>query len=102
MCMRQGFGFQGAIGFPIDNARDFVYSEHMDELLSRITMEPGKCAGRPCIRGMRIRVMDILDMLAAGMSHEEILADFPYLEKEDIIASLTFASRRMDFTRLAS
>lgn len=74
----------------------------MTDLLERITMEPGKCGGRPCIRGMRIRVMDILDMLAAGMTNDEILEDYPFLEKEDITAALTFASRRMDFIRVAS
>ncbi len=73
----------------------------MEQLLERITMEPGKCGGKPCIRGMRIRVMDVLDMMAAGMSEDEILADFPYLERDDIKASLVFASRRMEFTRAA-
>ena len=55
-----------------------------NELLNRITIEPGKCGGRPCIREMRIRVQDILDMLAAGASDEEILRDYPYLERDDI------------------
>jgi len=73
----------------------------MEQLLGRITMEPGKCGGKPCIRGMRIRVMDVLDMLAAGMTEDEILDDFPYLERDDIKASLVFASRRMEFTRAA-
>jgi len=73
----------------------------MEQLLERITMEPGKCGGKPCIRGMRIRVMDVLDMLASGMSEDEILDDFPYLERDDIKASLVFASRRMEFTRAA-
>ena len=73
----------------------------MEQLLERITMEPGKCGGKPCIRGMRIRVMDVLDMLAAGMTEDEILDDFPYLERDDIKASLVFASRRMEFTRAA-
>jgi len=73
----------------------------MENLLRRITMEPGKCGGRPCIRGMRIRVMDILEMLANGVTDMEILADFPYLEIEDIKASLLFASRRMEFAKAA-
>ena len=60
-------------------------------LLKRITVETGKCGGKPCIRGMRVRVIDILDMLAARMSREEILADFPYLENEDIDAALVYA-----------
>ena len=58
------------------------------ELLNRITSNPRQCGGRPCIRGMRIRVKDVLDMLAGGASEEEILADFPYLEPDDIRASL--------------
>src|SRR5215218_2818229 len=56
------------------------------ELLNRITSNPRQCGGRPCIRGMRIRVKDVLDMLAGGASEEEILADFPYLEPDDIRA----------------
>jgi len=62
------------------------------DLLQRITVEPGKCGGRPCIRGMRIRVQDILDMLAAGISEEEILRDYPYLERDDIHAAITYAA----------
>src|SRR2546427_12817277 len=54
------------------------------KLLERITVEPNKCGGRPCIRGLRIRVTDMLGMLAEGVSHEEILRDFPYLEPDDI------------------
>jgi uncharacterized protein (DUF433 family) len=64
----------------------------MSELLDRITIEEGKCGGRPCIRGMRIRVQDVLELLAAGASHEEILADYPYLEADDIRASLAYAA----------
>jgi uncharacterized protein (DUF433 family) len=66
------------------------------ELLKRITIEPGKCGGRPCIRGMRMRVVDILDLLSAGASHEEILRDYPYLEREDILAAIEYAARQMD------
>ncbi len=66
------------------------------KLLERITMEPGKCGGRPCIRGMRIRVTDILGMLAEGVSHEQILSDFPYLEPDDIKAALAYAARQAD------
>ena len=57
-----------------------------------VTAEPDKMGGRPCIRGMRIRVQDILEMLAGGMSNETILADFDYLELDDIRASLAFAA----------
>jgi len=64
----------------------------MTELLSRITIRPEQCHGRPCIRGMRVRVSDVLEMLAAGTSNEEILADFPDLEPDDIRASLTYAA----------
>ncbi len=64
--------------------------------LDRITVETGKCGGRPCIRGLRVRVKDILEMLAAGMSHDEILQDFPYLEAEDITASLEYAASQAD------
>jgi uncharacterized protein (DUF433 family) len=59
-----------------------------------ITMEPGKRGGKPCIRGMRIAVYDVLEYLASGMSEQEILSDFPYLTKEDILASLSFAATR--------
>ena len=59
-----------------------------------ITIEPGKRGGKPCIRGMRITVYDVLDYLASGMSHEEILSDFPYLTDEDILASLAYAADR--------
>jgi len=59
-----------------------------------ITMEPGKRGGKPCIRGMRITVYDVLEYLASGMSEQEILKDFPYLTKEDILACLSFAATR--------
>ncbi len=59
-----------------------------------ITLEPGKRGGKPCIRGMRITVYDVLSYLAAGMTQQEILADFPYLTEEDILASLSYAAAR--------
>lgn len=59
-----------------------------------ITIEPGKRGGKPCIRGMRITVYDILEYLASGMTQPEILADFPYLNQEDILACLSFAAQR--------
>ena len=59
-----------------------------------ITIEPGKCGGKPCIRGMRITVSDVLGYLASGMSEDEILRDFPYLTREDIRACLAFAADR--------
>jgi uncharacterized protein (DUF433 family) len=74
----------------------------MIQFSERITVESGKCGGRPCIRGMRIRVIDILDMLASGASREEILADFPDLESEDIDASLRYASRQLNHPVVAA
>jgi uncharacterized protein (DUF433 family) len=62
------------------------------DLLRRITIESGKCGGRPCIRSMRIRVQDILDMLAAGTSEDDILRDYPYLERDDIRAAVAYAA----------
>lgn len=64
--------------------------------LDRITTRSDQCGGKPCIRGMRIRVKDVLDLLASGASHAEILKDFPYLEAEDISASLEFAALQWD------
>ena len=64
--------------------------------LDRITINPLQCGGRPCIRGMRIRVKDILDLLAAGVPEQEILTDFPYLEPNDIRAALEHAAAQSD------
>jgi uncharacterized protein (DUF433 family) len=69
----------------------------MSALLDRITSETDKLGGRPCIRGLRIRVADILDLLAAGLSQAEVLAELPDLEPEDIKAALAFASKRVDY-----
>jgi uncharacterized protein (DUF433 family) len=66
----------------------------MAELLDRITLNPEIRSGKPAIRGTRITVADILEYLAGGMSHEEILADFPSLEEADIRATLAFAAER--------
>lgn len=68
--------------------------------LYRITVSPKQCGGRPCIRGLRVRVKDVLELLAAGASHGEILEDYPYLEAEDITAALEFAARQSDHTVL--
>ena len=62
----------------------------------RITINPQQCGGRPCVRGMRIRVKDVLDMLAGGASPEEILADYPDLEADDIRACVAYAARYLD------
>lgn len=64
--------------------------------LHRITIDPNQCGGRPCVRGLRVRVKDILDLLAAGVSEAEILGDFPYLELDDIRAALQFAAASID------
>ena len=64
--------------------------------MERITVNPGQCGGRPCVRGMRIRVKDVLDMLAGGAKEEEILADFPDLQREDIRACIAYAARYLD------
>lgn len=68
----------------------------MANLPDRITVDPNLCGGRPCIRGLRVRVKDILDMLAGGASRAEILSDYPYLEDGDITAALEFASLATD------
>ena len=65
-------------------------------LNDRITSEADRFDGRPCIRGLRIRVVDVLDLLAAGLSHAEILAELPDLEADDIKAAIEFAARRVD------
>jgi len=70
--------------------------------LNRITVDPERCGGRPCIRDLRIRVKDVLDLLANGASREEILADYPYLEDQDITAALEFAAAQMDHPILRS
>jgi uncharacterized protein (DUF433 family) len=62
--------------------------------MNRITLEPGKRGGRPCIRGLRITVYDVLSMLSTNMTQQEILEDFPELEPEDILAALAFAADR--------
>ncbi len=64
--------------------------------LNRITTDPQICGGRPCIRHMRIRVKDVLDLLASGANTAEILEDYPYLEADDIKASLEYAANQMD------
>ena len=68
----------------------------MADWRKRITINPKQCGGRPCIRGMRIRVVDVLDLLAAGLSREQVLDELPDLEPEDIEAALRYASGRLD------
>ncbi|MEM6911254.1 MAG: DUF433 domain-containing protein [Verrucomicrobiota bacterium] len=71
----------------------------MNDFTNRITVDPGKCGGKPCIRGMRIRV---LDLLANGLSHEEVLSELPDLEEEDIRAAIIYARKRRDHTVIAA
>jgi uncharacterized protein (DUF433 family) len=68
----------------------------MDNLLSRITIRPEQCHGQPCIRGLRMRVVDILQMLASGMSSEAILADYEFLEPDDVKAAIAYAANALD------
>ena len=79
------------------HSRTFTIKE-----LDRITINPNQCGGRPCVRGMRIRVKDVLDMLAGGARQEEILAGFPDLEAEDIRACIAYAARYLDHTGLVA
>lgn len=74
----------------------------MTELLERITVNPEQCGGWPCIRGMRIRVVDILDLFAAGLNAEQIIEELPDLEMDDVKAALQYAARRMDHPVLAA
>lgn len=67
----------------------------MTDLLNRLTFNPDQCGGRPCIRGMRIRVVDVLDLLAAGLSRQQVLEELPDLEPEDISAVLQYVARRL-------
>ncbi|MBL9155453.1 MAG: DUF433 domain-containing protein [Verrucomicrobiales bacterium] len=68
----------------------------------RITVNPRQCGGRPCIRGMRIRVTDVLDLLAAGLTFEQILSEMPDLERGDITAAILYASRGIDHPVIAA
>ncbi|MBI3210046.1 MAG: DUF433 domain-containing protein [Candidatus Solibacter usitatus] len=70
--------------------------------LKRITVEVGKCGGRPCIRGQRMRVSDVLELLANGASHDEILADYDFLEGEDTYAAIEYAAHQADHSVLQS
>ena len=74
----------------------------MNEWSKRITINPEQCGGRPCIRGLRIRVIDILDLLAAGLSYNEIIEELPDIEKDDIVAALKYASRKLDHPVIAA
>ena len=71
-------------------------------MIERITYNPQQCGGKPCIRGMRIRVADILELYAAGLSSDQILEDFPDLEAEDLEAALRYAAREVDHPMLVA
>ncbi|GMV22056.1 MAG: hypothetical protein AMXMBFR57_20050 [Acidimicrobiia bacterium] len=74
----------------------------MAAVADRITVNPEQCGGRPCVRGLRIRVTDVLDLLASGLSLEQVLEELPDLEADDIAACLRFASRRIDHPIVAA
>jgi uncharacterized protein (DUF433 family) len=74
----------------------------MTEIAPRITVDPEQCGGRPCIRGMRIRVVDVLDLLANGLTQREILEELPDLTAEDITACIRFARLRVDHPIVAA
>jgi uncharacterized protein (DUF433 family) len=74
----------------------------MAEVAERITVDPEQCGGRPCIRGLRIRVVDVLELLATGLSHEQVIEELPDLEPADVVAALRYASRRLDHPILAA
>ncbi len=74
----------------------------MSKWKKRITVNPDQCGGRPCIRGMRIRVIDVLDLLAAGLTQEQVLEELPDLEKKDIEASLKYASSKVNHPVIAA
>ncbi len=78
------------------------YTGVVPDLTSRITVNPEQCGGRPCIRGMRVRVSDVLDLFAAGLTGPEILEDLPYVEQEDLQACLQYAAREIDHPVLIS
>ena len=74
----------------------------MQDMTLRITVNPKQCGGRPCVLGMRIRVSDVLDLYAAGLSAGQILEELPDLEAEDLVACLNYARRRIDHPVLAA
>ncbi len=74
----------------------------MANIANRITVNPNQCGGRPCVRGMRIRVIDVLDLLASGMTQNQVLEELPDLEAEDVTACLQFARNRLDHPILAA
>ena len=90
-------GIQGA-----RHAGSATISDEMTELETRITTNPHQCGGRPCVLGMRIRVCDVLDLLASGLTVDQVLEELPDLEREDILACLRFASHRVNHAILVA
>jgi uncharacterized protein (DUF433 family) len=88
--------------FHFDVLRTDCEVPEMINLAERITVDPEQCGGRPCVRGMRIRVSDVLDLLANGLTPKQIIEELPDLEPEDVAACLRFASRRLDHLVLES
>jgi uncharacterized protein (DUF433 family) len=84
-------------GIPSLGSLIVLIIKKMSDLLSRITSKPGLCGGRPTVRGMRIRVTDVLDLLSNGLSFEQILEELPYLERADIQACLVYAAKKIDY-----
>jgi uncharacterized protein (DUF433 family) len=85
-----------AVRFPFASLLWNLYWSEPVNLFERITVNPRQCGGRPCVRGMRIRVTDVLDLLASGLTREQVLEELPDLQPEDVDACLRFASRRID------
>jgi uncharacterized protein (DUF433 family) len=85
-------------GKRLSNSQEWV----MPEVFDRITVNPKQCGGKPCIRGMRIRVSDVLDLLASGLSPSQVLEELPDLVQEDIDAVLRFASRKLNHPIVAA
>lgn len=94
----------GSVGatFRVSPDREALPMGQTVELMERITVNPEQCGGRPCVRGMRIRVADVLDLLATGMSAAQVVAELPDLESDDVAACLRFASRRLNHPILAA
>ncbi len=72
------------------------------DFLERITVDPEQCGGRPCIRGMRVRVTDVLDLLASGMTPDDVVKELPVLDVSDVRAAIAYAARRLDHPRLVA
>jgi uncharacterized protein (DUF433 family) len=80
----------------------YTFLMSLTYITKRITVNPKQCGGKPCIRGMRIRVVDVLDLLANGLTVDEVLSEFPKLEREDVLACIKYARQQMDHAVLAA